>query len=486
MKFRAKLICVLLAVAVLTNSVSMAVMYGIARRCLLESFTSKVLSIAATGASMLDGDLHRNIRTRADEGSTSYQALRQQLRRARAPNRRPDTYVKYLCTVMSSPKDPRALLFGVDPEENPGDLSHIEDVYKSKHDRQLRVDTPGVDTSVREDQWGTWIEANAPVKDSSGVTVASVLADVSSAELDAKLRPLWISALAGTGIAAGLALVAALFLSARLSRPLRTLVHAFGRIGRGDLESKVEMQGRDELSDLARAVNSMTAGLRDRETMKAAFARYVSRQVMDSVLDSGQVPMIRGDRRKVTVLFCDIRGFTRMSESMRPEEVVQILNEYFERVVEAVFRNGGTLDKFIGDGVMAVFGAPEDDPYQEEHAVRTALQVRDELRLLSADFVKRGLPPLAVGIGINSGNAVVGNIGSSQRMEYTAIGDTVNLASRLESATRELSVDILVSEYTFNGVRGAFQMHKAGPIRVKGRDDSVVAYTVDERQCAVV
>ena len=482
MKFRTKLFCILVAVAVLTNAVSMAVMYGIARRCLLESFTSKVLSIAATAASMLDGNQHRNIRTRADEGSAAYVALREQLRRARDANRRPDTHVKYLATMMASDKDPTELVFGVDPEENPRDVSHVEDEYKSKHRRQVKVQTPGVDASVSEDQWGTWIEANAPVRDSSGRVVAAVLADVSSAELDEKLRPLWMSALVSTGIATGLALLAALFLSARFSDPLRKLVFAFERIGRGDLESKVELDGRDEFAGLGRAVNSMTAGLRERETMKVAFARYVSHQVMDTVLDSGQVPMIRGDRRKVTVLFCDIRGFTRMSESMRPEEVVQILNEYFEKVVEIVFRNGGTLDKFIGDGVMVVFGAPKDDPYQEEHAVRTALEIRNELRRLSATFVERGLPPLAVGIGINSGNAIVGNIGSSQRMEYTAIGDTVNLASRLESATRELSVDILVSEYTFNGVRGAFRMNTAGPIRVKGRSDSVVAYTLDESQ----
>jgi adenylate cyclase len=484
MKFRTKLFCILVAVAVLTNAVSMAVMYGIARRCLLESFTSKVLSIAATAASMLDGNLHSDVRTRADEGSAAYQALRDQLRRARDANRRPDTYVKYLTSIVAGSKDPTELKFGVDPEENSRDVSHVEDEYKSRHARRVRVDIPGVDSTASEDQWGSWIEANAPVRDKSGRVVAAVLADVSSAELDAKLQPLWISALVSTGIAMTLAFLAALFLSARFSSRLRTLVNAFERIGRGDLESTVELDGRDEFAGLGRAVNTMTVGLRERETVKAAFVRYVSRQVMDSVLASGEAPIISGDRRKVTVLFCDIRGFTRMSESMRPEDVVQILNEYFEKVVEIVFRNGGTLDKFIGDGVMVVFGAPKDDPYQEEHAVRAALEIRDEVRRLSGSFVERGLPPLAVGVGVNSGNAIVGNIGSSQRMEYTAIGDTVNLASRLESATRELNVDILVSEYTLNGVRGAFKMNPAGSLRVKGRNDTIAAYTLDEDQPA--
>jgi adenylate cyclase len=486
MKFRTKLLLTLLVLSVLTNSVSMGVMYSLSKECLLEAFTSKVLSIASTTAAMLDGDLHTSIRTRADESSAAYQALQSQLRRARDANRRQDTYVKYLVTMMSHPADTGTIVFGVDPEENPKDASHVEEVYRSKRARQVTLDTPGVDKMVSEDQWGEWIEANVPVKDSSGKVVAAVMVDVSSEELNAKLRPLWISGLASTGIALCLAFGAAFILSARMNTPLETLVQAFDRIGRGDLGGTVELKGSNEFARLGRAVNSMVAGLRERETMKTAFARYVSRQVMDSVLDSGQLPTLSGDRRRITALFCDIRGFTRMSENMRPEEVVLILNEYFERVVDIVFRHGGTLDKFLGDGVMVVFGAPKDDPYQEEHAVRTALEIREAVRLLSQDLVKRGLPALAVGIGINSGNAIVGNIGASQRMEYTAIGDAVNLASRLESATRDLNCDILVSEYTFNAVRGAFNMNPAGSIHVKGRTDAVVTYTLDELQSKAV
>jgi adenylate cyclase len=486
MRFRTRLFVILLALSFLTTSVSMGVMYALARQCLLDAFTSKVLSIASTTAAMLDGDLHSQVRTRADENSPAYKTLQDQLRRARDANRRQDTYVKYLVTMMANPKAPDTLLFGVDPEENPRDASHVEDVYRSKRERQVKMDVPGVDKTVTEDQWGTWIEANAPVKDSSGRVVAAVMADVSSDELHAKLKPLWISALAGTGVAVCLAFGAAFFLSARVNRPLQTLVRAFDRIGRGDLDAPVETNGHDEFAELGQAVNTMAAGLRERETVKTAFARYVSRQVMDSVLDSGQLPTLSGDRRRITALFCDIRGFTRMSENMRPEEVVQILNEYFERVVDIVFRNGGTLDKFLGDGVMVVFGAPKDDPYQEEHAVRTALEIREEIRRLAKDLAKRGLPSIAVGIGINSGNAIVGNIGATQRMEYTAIGDAVNLASRLESATRELNVDILLSEYTYNAVRGAFKMNQAGAIHVKGRTDAVVTYTLDERQPAGV
>jgi adenylate cyclase len=157
--------------------------------------------------------------------------------------------------------------------------------------------------------------------------------------------------------------------------------------------------------------------------------------------------------------------------------VVRVLNEYFERMVEIVFRNKGTLDKFIGDGMMVIFGAPEDDPHQEEHALQTAIEMQRELRVLAKKWEAEGIK-LRIGVGINSGPAVVGNIGSPVRMEYTAIGDTVNLASRLESATKECGAEILISEYTYNGVRGSFQFEQIGPVQVRGRSEPVLAYAV--------
>jgi len=251
-------------------------------------------------------------------------------------------------------------------------------------------------------------------------------------------------------------------------------------IGKGQFDARVEARSKDEIGDLARAVNTMATGLKERETVKSAFARYVSRQVMDSVLSSGQTPQVKGDRRKITVMFCDIRGFTSMSEQMRPEEVVALLNEYFERMVEIVFRNQGTLDKFIGDGMMVIFGAPADDPYQEEHALRAAEEMQRELRALSEKWQREGRPPIRIGIGINSGTAIVGNIGASERMEYTAIGDTVNLASRLQAATRDVNADILMSEYTYHALRGVVKANKIGPVQVKGRSEPVVTYAVQE------
>jgi len=478
MKFRTKLLIVFLAVALLSNGLAMVLMYSLSKHYLFESFRSKVLTVADTTAALIDGDLHREIRTRGDESSPAYLKLKDQLRRARDANRRSDIYVKYLFTFKAPKASADPLQFAVDPEENRRDVSHVEDIYRNNKGRALNLAASEVDNAITADQWGTWISANAPLKDSSGALSGAVNADVSSAELAATLRPLWISALGSMALATTLALFGAVFLSQRVSRPVGELVSAVKRVGDGDFQTEVSLTGSDEFGRLGQAVNMMAAALRERETVKTAFARYVSQQVLQSILVDGKLPTVHGDRRRITVLFCDIRGFTTMSETMQPEVVVQVLNQYFEKVVEIVFRHQGMLDKFMGDGIMVVFGAPNEDPDQEEHALRTALEIREALRALSSWLNERGLPSISVGIGIHSGIAVVGNIGASERMEYTAIGDTVNLASRLESATRDLKFDILISEQTVNALRGSYVMEKVGPIHVKGRTEPVVAYTV--------
>jgi adenylate cyclase len=152
--------------------------------------------------------------------------------------------------------------------------------------------------------------------------------------------------------------------------------------------------------------------------------------MLDIGLANGQTAALKGERRRVTVLFADMRGYTVISEGMRPEQVVEIRSEVFDRMVDVVLRNHGTIDRFLGDGMMVICGAPLDDPYQEEHAIIAALEMQRELQVLADKRAAEGKRPVRIGIGISSGSAIVGNIGSKERMEYTAIGDTVNLAAR--------------------------------------------------------
>jgi len=477
-KYRTKLLLVFLGVGLLTNLISLAVMYQLSRHYLYEGYRAKLLSITASVATMLDGDLLKTIQTRADEGTPAYEKLRQTLRRVRDANQRKDTYMKQIFTVMRSKEDPKVLLIVVDPEESVQNAAHVGEVYRGGKTDSIDINQARVENSFVQDEFGSWLRGYAPVRDRGGEVVGAVVVEAPVGWVESRMRPIAISGFLSLLLAAGIAAPAASLVSRRASRPLSQLHDAVEAIGEGKFDTRLEIESEDEFGAVAKAVNQMAAGLSERDRVKSAFARYVSRQVMDSVLESGAEIKLSGDRRRISVLFCDIRGFTSISENLPPEKVVQLLNEYFESMVDVVIRNNGTLDKFIGDGMMVIFGAPDDDPYQEEHAIKAAVEMQAELRKLADKWRPEGLN-LRIGIGINSGPAIVGNIGSSRRMDYTAIGDTVNLASRLESATKEFGAGILISEYTHNAVRGAFQFKNIGAVHVRGRSEPVLAYSVE-------
>ena len=180
----------------------------------------------------------------------------------------------------------------------------------------------------------------------------------------------------------------------------------------------------------------------------------------------------------MTVLFSDIRGFTTMSEMMPPEEVVAMLREYLTAMTEVVFKHGGTVDKYIGDAIMALYNVPFEVPDHADRAVRTALEFQERLRPLAERFSARYGGKLQCGVGIHTGDAVVGTIGSEQRLEYTAIGDTINLGARLESATKEFGVSIIISDDTYAELRSTFATHYLGETHVKGKEIPVKIHAV--------
>ncbi len=224
---------------------------------------------------------------------------------------------------------------------------------------------------------------------------------------------------------------------------------------------------------------------RKRNELKKTFAKYVSPAVVDELLKNEENLKLGGRKQELSVFFSDVRGFTEFSEKMDPEELANFLNEYLTPMTEMVFNNKGTLDKYMGDGLMAFFGAPvpfEDHAY---YACRCALQSIEELKKLQVEFAKRGWPHIDIGIGINTGMMSVGNMGSKIVQSYTVIGDAVNLGSRLEGTTKEYGARILVSEYTYEQVKGKFVFREVDHIRVKGKKEPVRAFELISEKSAV-
>ena len=231
---------------------------------------------------------------------------------------------------------------------------------------------------------------------------------------------------------------------------------------------------------------ALTAGLvyqywvesAEKRKVKRIFSRYVSPDVYRELLDNPDAASLGGTRREMSVLFSDLRGFTTFSEGRTPEEVIDQLNEYFAAMVEVVFAHRGTVDKFVGDMIMALFGAPLEDTAHADNAVRCALAMQQRLRELNQTWRNEGRPELASGIGINSGEMVAGNLGSERIQSYTVIGDNVNLGARIESLCKEFQAEILTSEYTEARLTADYSLEELGEVTVKGKTQSVKIFRV--------
>jgi len=276
----------------------------------------------------------------------------------------------------------------------------------------------------------------------------------------------------------------AFLVSGNLRRPLEDIIRVLQKVRNGHFDEKVRVTSNDEIGYTGDSINDMTDGLIERDLIKDTFGKYVAEEVRDEVL-SGRTPL-DGEKKEVTILFSDLRDFTPMTEQNDPKLVIQIMNAYFKEMAEAIKEEGGLVLQFIGDEIYAVFGAPI---YRQDHAAkafRAGLEMRRRLTGLNRQFVERGWPTLRHGIGIHTGEALAANIGSPDRLSYLLVGDTINLASRLQSLTKEVGTDMIISATTHAHLnpdaREAIALKRLHNMSVKGKGKPVEAFAVLERE----
>jgi adenylate cyclase len=269
------------------------------------------------------------------------------------------------------------------------------------------------------------------------------------------------------------------FFSKTISSPLKNLSAAAERIRDGQYEVDLTPKGRDEIGLLTESVVEMSRGLAERERLKDTFGRFINKEIAEQAM-KGELKL-GGETKQVSIFFSDIRNFTAMSEKFQPHDVVEFLNQYLTRMVDCVNQTGGVVDKFIGDAIMGVWGAPVSSGSPAKDAlncVETALLMRKSLGEYNKTMGSGQRPVIRIGCGINTGDVVAGQIGSSQRMEYTVIGDAVNLASRTEALNKPLHTDILITENTWTLVKNYIIAEEMPPVTVKGKKKPVRLFAV--------
>lgn len=312
----------------------------------------------------------------------------------------------------------------------------------------------------------------------TGGSVAQILLQRSLSEELAPSQALERTILLISLAALGLASLVASGLARGLSRPLRLLARHTEEVARGNYTEQVHLDRRDELGQLATSFNQMTAGLAERDRVRTLLGKVVSPEIATQLLKSDLV--LGGEEREVTVLFCDLRDFTRLSEHLSPTELLSLLNRYLDRMSTAIEHHEGVIDKYIGDAIMALFGAPVAAANSASLALAAAREMNIALEKLNQELVAEGTPALAFGIGINTARVVAGNMGSHSRLNYTVVGDGVNLASRLQGLTRDprYGATIIISEATLLAVAPSPEVRSLGEVTVKGKATAVKIYAV--------
>ncbi len=454
-------VSMVLVTAVVLCGLLMSRMHEIMRADIRE----RIRDVVSMAAYMMDGDLHRQIKGRQDEDTPAFKDLKHRVQMVK--QRVPD--LRFAYTIKRNERN--ELFYWIDAETDPGEGSHVGDPVTTTTPTMFKAfEDPSriwVDEAFYTDEWGQWLSGYAPVFASDGTLECMQVVDISAVKIaDSERAALLVLASSATVITLIVAILGVL-LSTRIVRPLSLLEHSMSQVRELNLDDGVQVNSRfREIVQMRETLQAMKSGLR-------SFAKYVPTALVRELIRNGEEATLGGRRAELTIFFSDIEGFTTLAEASSAEALAADLAEYFALITGTILESGGTVDKYIGDAVMAFWGAPspvEDHPVR---AVSVALQVRDRLAAMNARRVREGRAPLNTRIGLATGEVVVGNFGYEARLNYTVMGDVANLASRLEGLNKYVGTTILMSQGTANRVGDAVLSRRAGTIAVKGKNEAI-------------
>lgn len=459
---RVSLAGALIGAVLLTSSLLGGLTYGNWRQSLRDELAKRLSEVAGTAALLVDPVAHAGLVHASDMQGTVYKALREKLTAVRLLS--PE--VHYLYTFRWSPGEERPR-FVLDTGTPGVDFSPLGEEYRSmtpvlRHafERPYRIH---VEPEFYTDEYGTFLSAFAPLVRSDGTLEGVLGLDMDASRITGAESQLLLMV---GGLTLGITLVMGLlawWFSRRIVRPLQALSLDMGRIQEFELDGEVVVDTRiNEVVSMKHSLENMKKGLR-------SFKKYVPSDLVAELISMQKEAVLGTEKAEVTVFFCDLANFTSASETLRSDELNELLTGYFGLVTRQLQLHGATVDKFIGDAVMAFWNAPKPVADHAFLGAQAALAVQKGLTVLTKEWKQRGLPPLATRVGLNTGTVLVGNVGHEDRLSYTVLGDPVNLASRLESLNKYYGTRILVGEATLAALGDRIAWRPVDKVAVKGK-----------------
>lgn len=477
---------ILLFICMTTLSVAMVSacsVYWVAYKQLIDQLQDKLATTATVAATLLDTNDFKAVLRDRDNKSDAFDRLVEFLRVFSEQ----DENIEYVYTVVDRPdtKYSGVVEFLVDasvPEDSNDNgviddderVADVGELYNASMNAPRMLDGfngPAFDDEPLQDAWGWFMSGYSPIVDEDGTVLGVVGIDMAVDQLR-EMRNEFLSqcifvvlAVLSTG------LIISLIIARSISRPIRRLDGAFKKVAEGDMKVTLELNSGAEFRRLGDSFNQMVAGLHQRNRILGTLESIMSKEVAEVVMQDESL-LNEAKRKRVTILFCDIRGMTTLAEQESPERISRILEVFYDVMIDSVFENKGIVDKLLGDGLMALFGTPIDNLQQEECALNCALMMQDKMRDVRKEL---NMNELRIGVGVHSGVVIAGSVGSHRLKDYTVIGDTVNVASRLEAESRHHESGVVVSERVVDGLTHLYDFKEIGAVELKNRRKSVPA-----------
>ena len=484
-RFHVRLTVLYGSTVITTLAIMAGIFYQLSVQSEVDGLRQRLFAIATSLAQSVDADAIANIALETDTVTPLHANYLEKFRQVADAD--PDIDSIY---ILRPTNEPTKLRFFVDYTKGgdfgkPGEIYHAGDVPTLLKGFEIAL----VEESPVADSFGLSISGYSPLINRQGNTVGLVGVDVMIDRLILLRQRVLISTLGLFAVSALLIAVISLGVARSIRRPLQTMIAATSAIAAGKLDTSVQFQRRDEFGVLGTYFDRMARELKERQLIKDTFGRYVSEDVVKSLLRSGKAPVLGGEERIVTVLFSDLRNYTSISEQLSPIQMVRMLNQYLGEMNTIIDKHQGCVIEFMGDGILAVFGAPDYHSQHAEQAVCCAMEMRERLSELNreweannlADYWQQiGIAQLEARIGIHTGPVIAGNLGSPTRMKYAVIGDSVNVAARLEALNKELGTSILISDEvrTYLPMDVTAQTHDHGVFEIKGRRQNIRIFSL--------